>query len=67
MKFKKAKWDLLFIVVLTGFLLYLSYIEQMELLIQMPFITLYVVFMIGKFVGVNSIEKVGKDDNVIEK
>ncbi len=63
MEFKKAKWDLLFIVVLTGFLLYLSYIEQMELLIQMPFVTLYVVFMIGKFVGVNSIEKVGKDDN----
>jgi hypothetical protein len=62
MEFRKAKWDLLFIVVLTGFLLCLSHIEEMEILIQMPFITLYVAYMIGRLVGVNSVGK-SKDDN----
>ncbi len=51
METKALKWDVIFIIVLSGFLILLSAIDRMEILIKMPFITIFAPYIIGRYVG----------------
>jgi hypothetical protein len=48
---KKIGWDLLFIVILTVFLVLLSKTGNSEVLIKLPFVTIYAAYLIGRLVG----------------
>lgn len=48
---KKAKWDILFIIISAGFLIFLSQIGRMDLLTKLPFVTIYTAYVIGRIVG----------------
>jgi len=49
--YKRSVWDIVFIVILTIVLLILSETGNLDLLAKLPFVTIYVAYAIGRFVG----------------
>lgn len=46
-----VKWDILFILLLTGLLIIHSETNTMESLLKYPFISFYAVYLMGRFSG----------------
>ena len=60
---KKIGWDLLFIVILTIVLVVLSETGNTEILIKLPFVTIYAAYLIGRLVGEFNAKSKSKDSN----
>jgi len=56
----KFKWDLIFILLLTIFLLIPSETGNLEILMKLPFITIYIAYALGRMVGYLSNKGIGK-------
>jgi hypothetical protein len=54
LKNQSILWDLVVILVLALFLTYLSIIDRMELLIKLPFVSLYAAYILGRIIGVQA-------------
>ncbi len=54
LKNQSILWDLVVILVLALFLTYLSIVDRMELLIKLPFISLYAAYILGRVIGVQA-------------
>ncbi|MGE4287550.1 MAG: hypothetical protein AB7E36_02585 [Salinivirgaceae bacterium] len=54
LKNQSILWDLVVILVLALFLTYLSIVDRMELLIKLPFISLYAAYILGRIIGVQA-------------
>ena len=55
MKLKTILFDLIFIVVLTALLIILNETGKMGSLMKYPFITIYVVYLLGRLAGALSV------------
>lgn len=56
---KTKIWDVAFIIILAVFLLILSETKNMDLLIKVPFVTIFTAYIVGRFVSyLSSKEKV---------
>jgi len=66
MDIRTIKWDIVFIIVLAGFLLYLSHIDRMEILLKLPFVTIYIAYVIGRVVGSKTAKRTDEKLNVNE-